>query len=53
MVPEQNGKHPRNTEDEREGKEVPLLPKKIDVNVVKELHRSSPLSSRLSDYAIV
>jgi hypothetical protein len=39
MVPEQNGKHARNAEDQREGEEVPLLPKKIDVYVMKELHR--------------
>jgi hypothetical protein len=44
MVPEQNGEHARDAEDQRKGKEVPFLPKKIDVYVMKELHRSSPLS---------
>jgi hypothetical protein len=39
VVPEQHGKQARNTEDQREGKEVPLLPKKIDVDAMKELHR--------------
>jgi hypothetical protein len=44
MVPEQHGKHTRNAEDQRKGEEVPFLPEKIDVYVMKELHRSSPLS---------
>jgi hypothetical protein len=39
VVPEQHGQDARNTEDQRKGEEVPLLPKKIDVDVMKELHR--------------
>jgi hypothetical protein len=44
VVPEQYGKQARNTEDQRKGEEVPLLPKKIDVDVMKELHRFLPLT---------
>src|SRR5215469_11247799 len=39
-----HGNETRDTEDQRESKEVPLLAEKIDVDVMKELHRSSPLS---------
>jgi hypothetical protein len=39
VVPEQHGKHTRDAEDQRKGEEIPFLPKEIDVNVMKELHR--------------
>jgi hypothetical protein len=44
VVPEQNGKQSRKTENQRKGEEIPLLPKKIDVDVMKELHRFLPLT---------
>jgi hypothetical protein len=44
VVPEQHGKHARNAEDQRKGKEVPFLPKKIDVYVMKELQGQAPSS---------
>src|ERR1019366_1473465 len=37
-VPERHGKPSSHAEDQREGKEVPLLPKEIDVRVSKEFH---------------
>src|SRR5208283_339038 len=37
-VPERHGKHSSHAEDQREGQEVPLLPKEIDVRVSKEFH---------------
>ena len=39
VVPEQHGKYARHAEDQRKGEKVPLLAEKIDVDVMKELHR--------------
>jgi hypothetical protein len=43
-MPEEHRKHTGDTEDQRKGKEIPLLAKKIYIDVMKELQRSSPLS---------
>jgi hypothetical protein len=39
VVPEQDREQSRNAENQRKSKEVPLLAEKIDIDVMKELHR--------------
>jgi hypothetical protein len=44
VVPEQHGEKARHAENQRKRKKVPLLAQKIDVDVMKKLHRFKPLS---------
>jgi hypothetical protein len=40
-MPEQHGKHTRQTEDQRKSEKIPLLAEKVDVRVAKKFHASS------------
>jgi len=38
MVPEKKAEHARDAKQQREGEEVPLLAKPVDINATKQFH---------------
>jgi hypothetical protein len=52
-MPEKHGTQASHAEDQRKGKEVPLLPKEIDVRISKEFHAAyDPFKSRYSLFVV-
>jgi hypothetical protein len=43
-VPERHGQNPGDTEDQREGQEVPFLPEEVDICILKKFHSNPKLS---------
>jgi hypothetical protein len=50
-MPKRHGKQSGHAENQREGKEVPLFPEKIDVGILKKFH-SNPLKPLLQ-YGVI